>query len=134
MNQHVEQTGVGPLMILVAGPYRSGTGDDPRLIDENVRAMNEAALALFRRGHLAVTGEALALPLIATAGSTKIGDEPFDEIFHPIARMLLARCDAVLRIGGDSAGADEMVAIARERGLQVFTSLADVPASRALGD
>jgi hypothetical protein len=131
VNEHASEAGIGPLLILVAGPYRSGTGDDPRLIDENVRAMNEAALALFRRGHLAVTGEALALPLIATAGSTEIGDETFDEIFHPIARMLLVRCDAVLRIGGDSAGADEMVAIARERGLQVFTSLADVPSAGA---
>src|SRR5436190_11824259 len=99
-----------PLMILVAGPYRSGTGDDPALIDANMRAMNEAALVLFRRGHLPVTGEALALPLAETAGSTRVGDAPFDEVFHPIARLLLARCDAVLRIGGASVGADEMVA------------------------
>jgi hypothetical protein len=116
-------------MILVAGPYRSGTNDDPALIEQNMRLMNEAALELFRRGHLAVTGEALALPLIETAGSTEIGDEVFVEIFHPIARRLLARCDAVLRIGGASAGADEMVSIARENGLQVFLDLADVPAA-----
>ena len=118
-----------PLMILVAGPYRSGTVDDPNLIAANMRAMNEAALALFRRGHLALTGEAVALPLIETAGSQAIGDEPFTEIFHPLAHRLLARCDGVLRIGGASAGADEMVARARARGLQVFTRLDDVPAS-----
>jgi hypothetical protein len=35
-----------PLMILVAGPYRSGTGDDPARLAANVRAMNEAAPAL----------------------------------------------------------------------------------------
>jgi len=35
-------------MVLVAGPYRSGTGDDPALIEHNMRAMNEAALAVFR--------------------------------------------------------------------------------------
>lgn len=51
------------LMILVAGPYRSGTSDDPRALEANVRAMQQAALVLFRAGHLPVTGEALALPL-----------------------------------------------------------------------
>ena len=116
-----------PLMILVAGPYRSGTGDDPALIAQNMRAMNEASLILFRRGHLPVTGEAVALPLIETAGSQAIGDEPFTEIFHPLAHRLLARCDGVLRIGGASAGADEMVATARALGLSVFTDLQDVP-------
>jgi hypothetical protein len=120
---------VPPLLILVAGPYRSGTGDDPELIAANMRAMDEAALALFRRGHLPATGEALALPLAALAGSTRVGDAAFDEVFHPVARRLVVRCDAVLRIGGASAGADEMVALAREHGAAVYTSLDDVPQS-----
>jgi hypothetical protein len=114
-------------MILVAGPYRSGTGDDPELIAANMRAMNEVALDLYRRGHLPVTGEALALPLIETAGSGSLGDATFTEIFHPLAHRLLARCDAVLRMGGASAGADEMVATARKLGLRVFFDPADVP-------
>jgi hypothetical protein len=120
---------VSPLMILVAGPYRSGTGDDPELIAANMRAMNAAALSLFRRGHLPVTGEALALPMAAVAGSTRVGDAAFDEVFHPVARLLVERCDAVLRIGGTSAGADEMVEIAQARGVAVYTALADVPQS-----
>lgn len=118
-----------PLMILVAGPYRSGTGDDPARLAANVRAMNETALALFRAGHLPVTGEALALPLIETAGSARPGDPLFDEIFHPVAERLLARCDAVLRIGGPSEGADRMVAQARAQGKHVYTSTADIPAA-----
>jgi hypothetical protein len=118
-----------PLMILVAGPYRSGTGDDPARLAVNVRAMNETALALFRAGHLPVTGEALALPLIETAGSARPGDPLFDEIFHPVAERLLARCDAVLRIGGPSEGADRMVAQARTQGKDVYTSTADIPAA-----
>lgn len=117
-----------PLMILVAGPYRSGTGDDPRKLEANVRAMNEAALVLFRAGHLPVTGEALALPLLETAGSARPGDALFQEVFHPIAERLLSRCDAVLRIGGPSEGADMMVAQAREQGKDVYGSLAAVPA------
>lgn len=46
-----------PLMILVAGPYRSGTNADPDLIARNVRAMTDMALRLFRAGHLPVLGE-----------------------------------------------------------------------------
>ena len=115
------------LMILVAGPYRSGTGDDPNRLAANVEAMNAAALAVFRAGHLPVTGEALALPLIELAGSARVGDGPFDEIFHPIAERLLSRCDAVLRIGGPSSGADRMVAEARTEGKPVFTALDQLP-------
>ncbi|AYF79208.1 DUF4406 domain-containing protein [Nocardia yunnanensis] len=116
-------------MILVAGPYRSGTADDPAKLAANVRAMNETALRLFRAGHLPVTGEALALPLLETAGSTRPGDPLYDEIFHPVAEQLLARCDAVLRIGGPSEGADRMVAQAREAGKYVYRSLEEVPAA-----
>ena len=111
------------LLILVAGPYRSNTGDDPEKIANNLHQMNVASLQLFRLGHIPITGEALALPLIAVAGSKQIGDEVFNEIFHPIARRLIERVDAVLRIGGPSAGADEMVTLARDAGKQVFTAI-----------
>ena len=114
-------------MILVAGPYRSGTNDDPELIAANVRAMTEMALRLFRAGHLPVLGEWLALPLIELAGSRQIGDTIFNEIFHPISRTLVAKCDACLRIGGPSQGADEMVALSRSLGKQVYFNYADVP-------
>jgi hypothetical protein len=115
------------LMILVAGPYRSGTGDDPEKMAANVRAMEAYALPLFRAGHIPLIGEWLALPLVALAGSRRVGDAPFEEIFHPIAERLLERCDAVLRVGGPSQGADLMVKVARERGLRVFQKLAEVP-------
>ena len=114
-------------MILVAGPYRSGTGDDPEKLAANVRAMEAYALPLFRAGHIPLVGEWLALPLVALAGSRQIGDAPFEEIFHPIAERLLARCDAVLRMGGASKGADLMVQTAREHGLAVYYSLREVP-------
>lgn len=115
------------LMILIAGPYRSGTNDDPDKIGANVRSMEAAALPIFRAGHIPVLGEWLALPLVRLAGSQRIGDESFNEIFHPVAERLLAKCDAVLRIGGPSKGADQMVAIAKQRGLQVFEQLAEIP-------
>lgn len=116
-------------MILVAGPYRSGTNDDPAKIAANVAAMTDASLALFRAGHLPVMGEWFALPLIEHAGGRQIGDAAFNEIFHPIARRLVAKCDAVLRIGGASAGADEMVSIGREQGKAIYSALDQIPSA-----
>jgi hypothetical protein len=120
---------MNPQMILVAGPYRSGTGDDPALIAKNVEAMTAASLKLFRMGHLPVMGEWFALPLIEHAGSAGIGDPVFDEIFHPVSRRLVAKCDGCLRIGGPSAGADEMVALARQHGKAVYLSFDDIAAA-----
>jgi hypothetical protein len=114
-------------MILVAGPYRSGTNDDRLLIAGNVRAMTDIALRLFRAGHLPVLGEWFALPLIELAGSKQIGDAAFDEIFHPVSRRLVAKCDACLRIGGASKGADEMVALAQSFRKQVYFRYEDIP-------
>jgi hypothetical protein len=119
-----------PMMILIAGPYRSGTNDDPKLIEANVSAMTEMALRVFRAGHLPVLGEWFALPLIEYAGSKYMGDEIFNEIFHPVARHLVARCDACLRIGGASQGADEMVELARQNGKLVFHRFEDIPNQR----
>jgi hypothetical protein len=115
-----------PLLILVAGPYRSNTGDDPAKIANNLQVMNVASLELFRLGHIPVTGEALALPLIDVAGSKNIGDEIFNEIFHPIARRLIERVDAVVRVGGPSTGADEMVTLARAAGKLVYMSMDEI--------
>ena len=115
------------LMILVAGPYRSGTNDDPALIQKNVDAMTDTALALFRAGHLPVMGEWFALPLIEQALAEGDPPDPDSAIFHPIAEQLLERCDACLRIGGASEGADRMVSTARRLGKTVYTDLEQVP-------
>ncbi len=113
-------------MILVAGPYRSGTGDNPDKIASNLQQMNEMALALLQKGYVPMVGEWLALPLIATAGSKDIGDATFDHIFHSSAIDLLAHCDAVLRIGGASQGADLMVSYAQTWNKPVFYSLEEI--------
>jgi hypothetical protein len=115
------------LMILVAGPYRSGTNDDVALIRKNVELMESYAVPLFRAGHIPILGEWLALPLAALAGSKKVGDEAFQEVFHPVAIRLLAKCDGVLRVGGPSAGADEMVRLGQSLGLQIYKCLREIP-------
>ncbi|MCI0554930.1 MAG: DUF4406 domain-containing protein [Anaerolineae bacterium] len=115
------------MMILIAGPYRSDTGDDPEKMAANVHDMESYALPIFRLGHIPVLGEWFALPLVKLAGSTQIGDEAFNEIFHPIAERLLDKCDAVLRVGSASQGADLMVKTAKEKGLQIYYSLEEIP-------
>jgi len=114
------------LLILVAGPYRSGTNDIPELIEANVSAMNEMALELYQMGHMPVLGEWFALPLIKTAGSKEVGDKIFNDIFHPIAIKLIDHCDAVLRIGGVSSGADEMVNIGILKGKKIFRNKSEI--------
>lgn len=117
------------MMILIAGPYRSGTGDDPEKMAANVRHMESFALPIFRLGHIPVLGEWFAIPLLHLAGSKQAGDEAYDEVFHPIAERLLEKCNAVLRVGGASMGADLMVKVARTNGLQIYTELEQIPAA-----
>ncbi|MDU7200483.1 MAG: NUDIX hydrolase, partial [Enterobacteriaceae bacterium] len=50
-------------IILIAGPYRSGTQGKADLIAQNLARLEEAALAVWQRGHIPVIGEWLALPL-----------------------------------------------------------------------
>jgi hypothetical protein len=118
------------LMILVAGPYRSGTNDDPKLIAANVKAMTDAALEIYQTGHLPVLGEWFALPLIEAAGSKKVGDDIFNKIFHPVAVQLIDHCDAILRIGGPSAGADEMVNTGKAKNKKIFYGIEEIPVSK----
>jgi len=117
---------VESMHILIAGPYRSGTGDDPALIAANVKLMSEMALKVYRAGHLPVLGEWYALPLIETAGSKTIGDAVFQEMFHPSSIRLIQHCDAILRVGGPSAGADEMVRIGTEQGKKIYYGLEEL--------
>jgi hypothetical protein len=115
------------MLILIAGPYRSGTNDDAQLMRQNLRNLESVALPLFRKGHVPVIGEWIALPLIELAGSSKPGDGPWEEVQYPVAHRLLEKCDAVLRLEGASKGADEDVRVARERGLPVYFRLDEVP-------
>jgi hypothetical protein len=52
------------MMILIAGPYRGGTNDDPILIQKNLEHLESVALPLFRKGHVPIIGEWVALPLM----------------------------------------------------------------------
>jgi hypothetical protein len=116
-----------PLLILIAGPYRSGTQDDRARIADNLRRLESYAWPLYQAGHIPFIGEWIALPMIREAGGKEIGDAIHQKFLHPVAERLLQRCDAVLRIPGESNGADQDVQLARERGLPVYYCLEDVP-------
>ncbi len=116
------------MLILIAGPYRSGTHDQPELMQKNLERLEAVALPLFRAGHIPMIGEWVALPLMKAGGSAKIGDTIYNEIAYPVAERLLSKCDAVLRLEGESKGADQDVKIARERGLKIYYRLEDIPA------
>jgi hypothetical protein len=117
------------MLILIAGPYRSGTNDDPVLIRKNLDKLESVALPLFRKGHVPMIGEWVALPLIHLAGSKRPGDAAWEEIQYPVAHRLLEKCDAVLRLEGASKGADEDIRKAKERGLKIYYNIDDVPSA-----
>ncbi len=115
------------MLILIAGPYRSGTNNDPKLIKENMDRLEAVSLPIFHKGHVPMIGEWVANPLMKLAGSKEIGDKVFNDIQYPAAHRLLTKCDAVLRIEGESKGADQDIAIAKKLGLKVYYNLNDIP-------
>lgn len=113
------------MWIMVAGPYRAGTKDPVRWA-ANLRILNEAAVALHRAGHVPIIGVNMALPMIDAAGGSP-GD--YDAIMALVSLALVERCDACLRIGGPSQGADDEVRRFEAAGRPIFRSLAEVPAA-----
>lgn len=110
------------MWIMVAGPYTSG-GANEATRAARLAAMNRAALAVFRLGHVPVIGVNMALPVIAAAEG-----DAFDEVMMPLSLALAERCDAVLRIGGPSAGADAELARFAAAGKPVFRAIEEIPA------
>ncbi|MDI9768122.1 NUDIX hydrolase [Pantoea dispersa] len=115
------------MLILIAGPVRSGTEGDPVLIHANMRKLDEAALQVYHKGHTPVIGEWLALPLAAAAGSQAIGDEISEAYLYPVAHRLIQHCDAILRMPGASHGANNDIRIGRELGLNIYSHIDEIP-------
>ena len=111
------------MWIMIAGPYKSSapTAEAQAI---NLRTLNEAAVALHRAGHVPVIGVNMALPMIEAAGGTAAA---YQELMAPVSLALVERCDACLRIGGPSPGADDEVRRFEAAGKPVYRSLADLP-------
>ena len=125
-----------PKLVLIAGPYLSGTGGDPEKIARNRERLESFALPIYERGHLPMIGEWVALPIIQAAlrsiadllaGGRSADDAIFRTYQYPVAHRLLLCCDAVLRIPGESRGADLDVARAVQLRLPVYRDLSELP-------
>lgn len=108
------------MFIMVSGPYKSGS-DDPKVWEKNLAVMNAAAYEVFKKGHTPIIGVNAALPVIKA-----LGEDKYDELMMPISLALADKCDAVLRIGGDSKGADEEVEVFKRKGLPVYYSIEEI--------
>lgn len=109
------------LYIMIAGPYTSGSKDKNQW-QANHRMLNEFAYLVHKKGHVPLIGVNAALPIIEA-----VGWEQFDELMMPISLALAEKCDAVLRIGGPSKGADQEVEIVKNKGLEVYYNIDEIP-------
>jgi hypothetical protein len=108
------------MWIMVSGPYTSGARSEQDRA-ENLRVLNRAAVEIFRMGHVPVIGVNMALPMIEAAGESS-----FEDLMMPVSLALAERCDACLRIGGPSKGADDEAERFRVASKPVFYSLDDL--------
>ncbi len=109
------------MWIMIAGPYRHGSSD-PEQWAKNLQLLNDYAYLVHQKGHVPVIGVNAALPIIEQAGQ-----EHYSAIMMPISLALAERCDAVLRVGGPSKGADQEVALFKKKGLPIYTDVAAIP-------
>lgn len=111
------------MWIMISGPYSSGARS-PEERAANLLALNRAAVEIFRLGHVPVIGVNMALPMIEAAG-----ESAYEEIMMPLSLALADRCDACLRIGGPSQGADDEVERFRAADRPVYYSLDELRAA-----
>lgn len=107
---------------MVAGPYTAGNADAAQRA-VNLRTLNRAAAELFWRGHVPIIGVNMALPVIEATEDALA----FERIIMPLSLALAERCDACLRVGGPSQGADAEMERFRALGRPVFSGLDRVP-------
>ena len=109
------------MWIMISGPFRHGS-KDPKVWNTNLKEMNTYAYQVFQKGHVPVIGVNVALPIIEHNGWDK-----YDELMMPVSMAMAERCDAVLRIGGESNGADQEMDYFIEKGLPVYKSIDEIP-------
>jgi hypothetical protein len=116
---------------MVAGPYGL-VSKTPEQRRQNLEAFRSAALAVQAKGHVPVVGLFLALP-IALDLTTPVWDQEVTtlqlKLVDELSRAAASRCDAVLRLAGESKGADDEVQIIRDHGGLFFHSIAEVPSA-----
>ena len=111
------------MLIAIAGPYSAPTAEQRQ---RNLDAMNQAAAAVFRLGHIPVIGVNAALPVVEALGA----DHPYEAIMA-ISLGVVGRCDALLLIG-ESPGANRERDLIASQGLPVYVRVEDIPIATAV--
>jgi hypothetical protein len=106
---------------MVSGPYRTGANSKEER-RANLLALNRAALDILHMGHVPVVAVSMVLPMVEAADGAS-----YEEIMLPLSVALADRCDAVVRLAGESTNADIEVERVRTGGGRVFRSTAEVP-------
>ncbi len=101
------------LLIYIAAPYSLGD------VVANVRVACEIADTILGRGHIPF------IPHLFHFWHF-VSPKPWEE-WMEIGKVNLERCDALLRVGGISIGADIEVEIAKERGIPIYYGINEIP-------
>lgn len=115
------------MWVMVAGPY---SAPDPSGRQANFAALQRAAMAVWRMGHVPVVGLSNGLPMVTPAGQDlhlSALDEATYRLVNDYGLALAERCDGVLSIGR-SRGADAEVEAIGAAGGFVVSSIEDLAA------
>ena len=107
------------MLIAVAGPYSAETAEGRR---RNLNALNQAALEVFRLGHVPVIGVNAALPVVEFMNI----DEDRYEAIMKISLAIVGQCDALLIIG-ESPGVNRERDLISAKGRPVYNALNEIP-------
>jgi hypothetical protein len=103
--------------VYLAGPITKGSPFD------NVRKAIEVGDNLLRHGFLP------HIPHLTALWAMVAGDKPWD-VWLAFDEKWLLKCDCLLRIDGESLGADREVEFAKQCGIPVFYSMSDLYKAR----
>ena len=110
-----------PMLIAVAGPYSAETKEQRQ---HNLDALNEAAAAILKLGHIPLIGVNAALPVVQRLDA----NSDHYEAMMTISLALVDKCDAILMIG-NSPGANRERDLVKAKGLPVYENVDDITAA-----
>lgn len=117
------QPGHGPLRIYIAGPFTGDGSDEDKMV--NREKAHQMQRALTEMGHFPHCPHTHTYELDGIFDNSPIDEYAYfmDLDLRYIEQMM----DALIRLPGDSPGADKEVKLAKALGLPVYTCLEDVP-------
>lgn len=105
------------MIIGVAGPYSATSIEERR---RNLDIMHNAAVEVFKKGHIPLVGIDAAIPVVAQM-KFETEEERYDAIMR-ISLTVIDQCDALLVIG-ESRGVQMEKDLIEKKGLKVFYNL-----------